>query len=272
MAELYLNSTTKKVLDSYLSEPAHAVCLIGEKGVGLLTIASYLATELSSSSQTITTILPDKGSIPIERIRNLYAETRNIQDKARVFIIDDAEAMSIPAQNALLKLLEEPVKNIQFILTSHTINAILPTIRSRMQLVTILPVDEKTSKAIVANSSLSENERSQALFLAKGHPAELIRLSTDKKYFSSRVEVVTDARTFLQHDTYKRLEIIKSYTDRAQALAFLSMCTELLSFSLLKTKNYNAADQMEYFDEVMQRIEANGHVRTHLMHLVTKLA
>lgn len=51
----------------------------------------------------------------------------------RVFILAGAEQMSIQAQNALLKLLEEPPATVQFLLTSENASALLPTVVSRVQ-------------------------------------------------------------------------------------------------------------------------------------------
>jgi len=272
VAELLINVATKKLLDAYLKSPAHALLLCGESGVGLGSIANMLARELSESEQTVTSLLPEKGLISIERVRTLYEQTRSIQDGKRVIIIDDADSMSPDAQNALLKLLEEPVENVHFVLTTHAPNQLLSTIRSRAQAIRVLNIDETMSKQLLANYSLDATKHAQTLFLASGRPAELTRLAEDEEYFAAKAGVVSDARTFLQTDAYGRLMVIKKYTDRAGALEFLTMCGQLLRFSFLKQKNVSAAENMEVFDLVMKRIEANGHARTHLMHLVTKLS
>lgn len=271
MDNLLIHPATKKLLDAYLRTPVHALCINGEVGSGTGAIATQLANVLAENPRLVTHIVPEKGTISIDRIRSLYEQTRSIQQTKRCVVIDDAEAMGHEAQNALLKLLEEPVQNVHFILTTHHETGLLPTIRSRTQMVQLLPIAEVQSKELLAKYSLDETAVRQALFLAAGHPAELTRLAENTDYFAERTVVVTDARTFLQTDDYGRLMIIKKYTDRTAALEFLSMCARLLSFSLLRQRNYSAADIMSVLDIVMQRIEANGHVRTHLMHLVTKL-
>jgi hypothetical protein len=269
--DLLLNPATKKLLDAYVSNPSHALCLTGEEGVGLGTIAKMLTEKLSNSPQTVTWLAPEKGLLSIDRIRALYEQTRSIQQDKRCVVIDDADSMSRDAQNALLKLLEEPVKNVHFILTTHQPSQLLTTIQSRVQTVQVLLVDEASSMKLVSSPVVSETERRQMLFLASGKPAELIRLADDKDYFMSEVGIITDARTFLQDTAYGRLAVIKKYTERLVALQFLTMCAKLLNFSLIKQRNYAAADSMEVLDDVMKRLEANGHVRTHLMDLVTKL-
>jgi replication-associated recombination protein RarA len=271
MARLLVNPATQKLLDAYLKAPAHALCITGDVGSGTGSTAVWLAEQLADSPQLVTHIVPEKGLIPIDRIRQLYEQTRSIQQSKRCIVIDDADTMSHDAQNALLKLLEEPVENIHFILTTHHEMQLLPTIKSRTQMIQLLPLTMAQSQELVTNYSLDETVTRQVLFLASGHPAELTRLAENEEYFTNRSVIVTDARTFLQTDDYGRLVIIKKYTDRTNALEFLGMCAKLLSFSLLKQRNYSAADVMEVLDAVMRRIGANGHVRTHLMHLVTKL-
>lgn len=272
MPKLAINPATKKLLDAYVTEPSHALLLAGEAGVGLGTLASDLGTQLATNAQLVTTITPEKGLISIDRVRSLYEQTRSIQNGKRVVVIDDADSMSADAQNALLKLLEEPVDNVHFILTSHQPSHLLMTIRSRLQAIQVLPITDEESKQLLAGYSLDETKHRQALFLAAGKPAELIRLARDEIYFASKAAIVNDARALLQADAYERLVVTKRYTDRTSALELLTMCGRLLNFSFLKQKNFQAADNMDVFDEVMKRIETNGHVRTHLMYLVTKLS
>lgn len=271
MASLVMHPATRKLLDAYLKTPAHALLLDGEEGAGLGAIAHDVAAQLSGNSQLVTVIEPEKGLISIERIRHLYEQTRSIQKGRRCIVIDDADSMSTDAQNALLKLLEEPVENVHFVLTTHHLSRLLATIRSRTQHINVMPVNEAESRALLASHGLTDMQQLQALFLAIGRPAELTRLASDKEYLASRSTVVTDARTFLQTDDYSRLVIIKKYTDRTAALQLLAMCAKLLTFSLIKQRNYSAASTMDLLDTVIKRIDANGHVRTHLVYLVTKL-
>lgn len=271
MVKLLLNVATKKLVEAYINNPSHALCLIGEEGTGLGSLADSIAKKLSGKAQIVTTISPEKGFISIERIRHLYEQTRNIQQGNRCIIIDDADTMSNDAQNSLLKLLEEPVRNVYFILTTHHPSFLLPTINSRMQHITVNSIDEKASKELLSKYALSEKEHMQALFLAAGKPAELTRIATDTEYFAVQTSLITDARSLIQSNLYDRLTVIKKYSDRRQALSFLAMCAKLLQFSLVRQRNITAAEHMELFDRVMKRIDANGHVRTHLMYLVTKL-
>jgi DNA polymerase-3 subunit delta' len=75
----------------------------------------------------------DMGSIKIERVRDVIdrAEYRPFEGRRRAVIIDEADALVEPAQNALLKTLEEPPSASMFVLVSSIPDALLPTVRSR---------------------------------------------------------------------------------------------------------------------------------------------
>ena len=270
MTKLVINPSITALIDAYSRLPSHAIILSGVSGVGLSTIAHHLASSVVEGSHVIE-ITPEKNTIPIDRIRQLYEQTRSIQSGGRCIIIDDADAMGVEAQNALLKLLEEPVENIYFILTTHLPSEILPTIASRVQWFRIPLVSEALSLQVLDNYDLDSKKRSQLLFLASGRPAELIRLSSDNDYFNKQALTIADARQLLQASMYERLSVVKKYTDRESALQLLVTTSNLLGFSLLKQKNHHAADLLPHFSETIDHIVANGHVRTHLMHLVTKL-
>lgn len=79
----------------------------------------------------------DKGrprrEIGVEQIRALIADACVLPNEAerKVYIIDGADAMNIPAQNAALKLLEEPPAGVIFLLCARNAQQLLPTVRSR---------------------------------------------------------------------------------------------------------------------------------------------
>ena len=77
--------------------------------------------------------------IPIFLIRAVEAIAHESSwGKHRTIIIEHADHMQEPAMNALLKILEEPPKTVSFILTTSTIKALLPTVRSRLRTYTFV--------------------------------------------------------------------------------------------------------------------------------------
>lgn len=84
-------------------------------------------------------ILETQGSIGIEDIRNFQKHIilKPIKGKAKAAIIKNSHNLTIEAQNALLKTLEEPPANTYIFLTAETANTLLPTILSRASIIFI---------------------------------------------------------------------------------------------------------------------------------------
>jgi DNA polymerase-3 subunit delta' len=82
--------------------------------------------------------------IGIDTIRDLKLEARFklYEGKKKIYIISEADNMRTEAANAILKLLEEPPTNLMLILTTSNIYKILPTIKSRCQLMRFKPLPE----------------------------------------------------------------------------------------------------------------------------------
>lgn len=270
MDNLSLHTASKHLIQAYLHTPAHAVLLSGPVGIGTKSVAQTMAIKLNARHDDVHLVEPDeKGTIPIEQIRGLYTLTRTIYDSPRVIIIDDAQAMSHAAQNALLKLLEEPSAQTYFILTSHQPQLLLATIRSRVQQIELRPVSQQQSLALLKNISADDQKR--LLFIAQGLPAELARLSSDKEYFTAQAELVNTARTLLQADQYDRLVITKDYKDRVAAIQLVIMVGRLLEFSVLNQFRADLASALDLIEQVHGNLRANGNVRIQLDYLVTKL-
>jgi len=82
----------------------------------------------------VTVTAPKDKHIRVDEIRSLRNDAFILPNEAsaRVFVIEDADTMNTDAQNALLKLLEEPPENVGLILTASSRSRLLPTVRSRL--------------------------------------------------------------------------------------------------------------------------------------------
>jgi hypothetical protein len=90
----------------------------------------------------------------------------------KVFIIDEAELMAMPGQNAVLKLLEEPPARVVIILVTSNEERLLPTIRSRSQRVFFSTLSEQAMSAWVKTQKLEleAEEKAWLLRFADGSP------------------------------------------------------------------------------------------------------
>jgi DNA polymerase-3 subunit delta' len=100
----------------------------------------------------------DTGSIRIEPIRDAIDQTafRPFEGLRRVVIIDQADAMVVAAQNALLKTLEEPPPSSMFILVTSRPDVLLPTVRSRCPQLRFRPLAVDDVASVLVAGGMSE--------------------------------------------------------------------------------------------------------------------
>ncbi len=98
-------------------------------------ILKQIFTEKASANPDLLTINPEK-TIGIDQVREIkkFLQIKNWQSKYKAVVIKQAERLTIPAQNALLKTLEEPGKNNFIFLETKAHWLLLPTINSRCQI------------------------------------------------------------------------------------------------------------------------------------------
>lgn len=144
-----------------------------------------------------------KSAITVDEIRRIYRFlSMTTHDGGwRVVIVDPADDMNVAAANALLKNLEEPPSRTAFILISHSRGSLLPTIRSRCQIVTLAPLDDEELLAALASlgEELPEDEaaRRELLRRAGGSVREALSLTRMGGLEIARaVDAVLDTPTF----------------------------------------------------------------------------
>ncbi len=124
----------------------------------------------------------DKKYIEISQIRNLYnfVNKSSFNDELKIILIEDIENLSVASSNGLLKLIEEPNKNVHYFLTHNSSKSILDTIKSRC-ITYRLNLDNKYKTEII-NQYFDENifdelsEEFKDPFLTPGDVISLIEL------------------------------------------------------------------------------------------------
>lgn len=93
----------------------------------------------------VITVDSDKATVPISVIRDMQTDAYTMpnEGKKKIYVIPRAQDMQAPAQNALLKLLEEPPEYCAFFLLTDNIEKILPTIRSRAVELQLFPLSDQ---------------------------------------------------------------------------------------------------------------------------------
>lgn len=268
---LIIEPTTRRELNEYLAKPAHSLMLVGVSGVGLGTIAQALGHAIAGGSTiflTPTTHKQQKTSIiNADDIADLIRVTRDKRDEPLVIIIDDADRTAPGVFERLLKLIEEPVPNIYYIITTHNLPAIPATIMSRSSVIRLkLPTEAQCTSLL---SGLDAKKRAQIKFLAPNRPAEIRRLLGDNKLFTAVASTTTLARQFVTKGLPERLAIIDKNKDRDSAIQLCqSISTMLLAASRRSTRDaQNLADQLSLVNDVALRLQSNCNIKAQLLFL-----
>jgi hypothetical protein len=96
------------------------------------------------------------------------AARKPVMGQGKVFIIEQAETMNLPAQNALLKTLEEPPGRALIVLLTDSPGVLLPTIRSRCQLIQFAPLPRETVLRELGRRGIAAPAAAEAAGLAAG--------------------------------------------------------------------------------------------------------
>jgi len=141
----------------------------------------------------------------------------------KIAIIEEAAAMSNEAASALLKTLEEPSAHSLIILISGNLQAILPTIISRCQMIKFSLVPEPEIIAGLKNTAVRENLLKEAVNLAAGRPGLAIKLLAEPDLMAEQKKTAADFTKLLQSSLVARWEMAKVLAqDSAKAQEILS--------------------------------------------------
>ncbi len=130
---------------------------------------------------------PDKASIGVDNVRAIKGEvyTKPAMASFKAVVADAMELATDSAQNAMLKMIEEPPENVVFFLLCSTMAPILPTILSRTVTVNLKPLAPEALRQITGADDF-------LVSICGGNPGRLKSLIGDTEYTDFRDEV-TDA-------------------------------------------------------------------------------
>lgn len=146
-------------------------------------------------------------SLGIDTIRRLRSSVSllPLESPRRIMIIEDAETLPEPAQQALLKVLEEPPSSIIFLLLADEPESLLETVRSRCESVQLRPVSKATIESMLNEAGVEASVASEIAALSHGLPAWALSAVTDAKTLQTRRDEREAARAWLWSSPYDRL-------------------------------------------------------------------
>jgi DNA polymerase-3 subunit delta' len=138
-----------------------------------------------------------KKSIGIDDVRGQIVENISVlpySSQKRVYIIENAHTLTVPAQNALLKALEDGPKYAVFLLLSQNYKIFLPTVLSRCVLYKIAPLGDADIIAHLTARGIEANLAAIAATGAAGSIGRAMAIAADENFIPFRNEILDIAR------------------------------------------------------------------------------
>ncbi|MEK7193830.1 MAG: AAA family ATPase [Patescibacteria group bacterium] len=230
---------------------SHAYLFFGEPQVGKFLFVSSFANYLENKTfeppknhlkETLTIAIKkedEKESVGIDEIRSLqnFLYQKPVFSPKRTVIIRDAEDLTPEAQNAILKILEEPPAQSLIIFIANNYDNLFPTVLSRLQKIYFPRIDAKEiTDFLKKNLRLSKTKAKSIAKESFGRPGRAIQLTQnfklDKIVENSQVDEYFE---FLIADLYK--EPMKNYKKLKQALNTLTLMKQFNLNKKLQFKN-----------------------------------
>jgi DNA polymerase III subunit delta' len=184
----------KRMVDS--RRLPHAFLLAGPRGVGKRTlsrhIASYAEHNDFESDLGLSDFIehsPDEGGkIGIDTARLLKEQAFGLPSRSsyRIISVARAERLTDEAQDAMLKVVEEPAEKTVIIFSTHDIAGIIPTLRSRLQTFWLISTGEEEVSAWLEYLGADKKDSSSAAARSFGRPGAAWRFLYDEKYRQMR--------------------------------------------------------------------------------------
>ena len=165
----------------------------------------------------------EKASIGVEAIRNLgqrLSLAPYYEKGARIVIIDAAEMLTPAAQNALLKLIEEPPPRTNIMLIATSLEHLLPTVRSRCRSVFFAGLSIKQVQQFLEQEhgvpTLDANDLAE---LSGGAIGTALRLHSEPALFDQRNSLSSKIERLLVGSLFERLVIAKEIGEQKDAVS-----------------------------------------------------
>ena len=163
---------------------------------------------LTGDYSDVKTVVADGQFIKVSQTREILRETqfRPFEGRRRIYIFDDADRLREEAANSILKTLEEPPETSLFVLLSCKPYSLLPTIRSRCQLLTFAPIPERNVEAfLLANRNRTPEQARLLARLSRGSLGAALSIDLDQ-YAETRKIMLELLETLARHDTVRLLK------------------------------------------------------------------
>ncbi|WP_300664001.1 DNA polymerase III subunit delta' [uncultured Acetatifactor sp.] len=229
---------------------SHAYIINGEKSSGKEFIAKVFAMALQceegsmepcqecrSCKQALSGNHPDiirvvhekPNSVSVDDIRtqvNNDVAVKPYSSPYKVYIISEAEKMTVQAQNAILKTLEEPPAYAVILLLTDNVNSLLPTILSRCVVLNMKPVPDALVKEYLCSQlQVPDYKAEVCAAFARGNVGKAKMLATSEDFENIKAEALALLKYIQEMDLNEIVAAVKKITEyKLEIQDYLDIC------------------------------------------------
>ena len=208
-----------------LQKVSHAYILDGEEGAGKNMLARTFAQTLQcerggtepcgechSCKQAMSGNQPDIITVTHEKPASIGVE--DIRSPYKIYIVDEAEKMTVQAQNALLKTIEEPPAYGVIMLLTTNADAFLPTILSRCVTLKLRPVKNEIIRPyLMEKYHIPDYQAEVCTAFARGNVGKAERLAQSEQFAELKSHLLHLLRHLRDMEVYELTEAVRSASE-----------------------------------------------------------
>lgn len=196
----------------------------------------------------------DNKQIKVEDANNIVLQSYVVAFEAdyKVFVLHNFDTTTVAAQNKLLKTLEEPSKNVVFIINTTSISSVLATIKSRCKNVYVQDLPTGDLNEIILNniSGVSKDKLKQMLSFEPKNLSEALQIVTQNKTLFDK-SIVTDMFLNMKNSSYVLKYSSKIVTQDPQLIDFFSEVLQVLA-SVIKLQSHIDMSSVVNYDKLQE--------------------
>ncbi len=268
---------------------SHAYIINGEKASGKEFIARVFAMALQceekgdepcgqchSCKQALSHNQPDiirithekPGTISVEDIRsqiNNDVVIKPYSSPYKIYIVNEAEKMTVQAQNAILKTLEEPPEYAVIMLLTANVNTLLPTILSRCIVLNMKPVaDAQVRKYLMEQLQVPDYKAEVCVAFARGNVGKAKALASSEEFENVKAEALSLLKYIQDMELHEIIAAIKKISEyKLEVNDYLDIMAiwyrDILLFKATKDMNHIVfREEMQTLRQVATRSSYEG--------------
>lgn len=258
---------------------AHAYVFEGQDGVGKKLTAIEFAKAMNckngnigcetcsscvkinnNNHPDINIIKPDGNSIKNKQIEEFQSNIllKPYESNKKVFIIEASDTMTISAQNRLLKILEEPPQYGVIILITQNAHSLLPTIRSRSQMIKFNRISKKLiEEYIMENYNIMDKDVSIFAGFSDGSLGKAISLYESEEFNNRRERVLDIIDEVIRGEKLKLLDSVDFFEKNKEYIS------EILDFLIIWFRDLLLLSETKK-DKYLLNIDKKGNLEMHV--------